>query len=143
MCKRMKKFFSDNDGGVSELVATTFSILAIIMFFLVICAGLGAMNKYTALNNFGDEMALQVSQAGRCTGAEVDRRYTELKNATGLSPIITYAADYFEGSTKKVQYGDSIGLTLVVDTQIKAFEGVAVPITLKIQKTTLSQQYWK
>lgn len=139
---RLKKAVWNNRGGVNQFVATIVSILAILMFFLALTAGLKAMNEYTTLNNYADQLAATAGNEGRCSGPALQSRYRELETATGLHPTVEYSASYFDTNQRTVQYGDTITVTLTLQTHVAAV-GVSIPLNLQSVKSVQSQQYWK
>lgn len=139
---RLKRAVWNCRGGVNQFVSTIVSILAILMFFLALTSGLRAMNEYTTLNNFADQLAATAGNEGRCAGTALQGRYSELESATGLHPTVEYSASYFNSSQRTVQYGDTITVTVTLQTHVAAV-GVSIPLTLKSAKSVQSQQYWK
>lgn len=140
--QKLRHILKNNRGGVSQFVAATISMLAIIMLFLALTAGLKAFNEYETLNNFGNELTKTAANTGRCSGEKLTDRYDQLAASTGIKPIASYSADFFNPDDKTVQYGNVITLQLSLDTHISAV-GISIPITLQVTKTAESQQYWK
>ena len=141
--KKLKQVLKDNAGGVNQFVATAISILVIVMFFIVLTAGMKAYNQYGTLNDFAGQLAITAGDAGRCTGDNLTKRYNELVNATGLAPDAEYSAErYVNTSLHTVQYGDTITVIVTLHTEVSAI-GTHIPITLSLIKTAKSQQYWK
>lgn len=140
--QKLLQVLKNNRGGVSQFVAATISMLAIIMLFLALAAGLKAFNEYGTLNDFGNELVKTAANTGRCSGEKLTDRYDQLIASTGIKPTVTYSADYFNSDDKTVQYGNVITLQLSFNTNISAI-GISIPITLQVTKTAESQQYWK
>lgn len=132
----------DKRGGVDEYVSAIFVMLALVALFVVISAGMRAINEYNTLNDFGSELAVTVGNEGRCSGDKVEARYNELVSATGIRPDVEYSADYFDAQAQTVQYGGTITLNLSMQTSISAIK-ISVPLNLSITKSVSSQQYWK
>jgi hypothetical protein len=139
---RIKGVLSGNRGGVNQFVATVVCMLAILMLFLALTAGMKAYNQYSTLNDFANQLVYTASNTGRCSGADIDRRYAELSAATGLSPQYEFSGTWFNSDDKTVQYGSTITLQLTLPTSLSAI-GINIPITLQIEKTAESQHYWK
>lgn len=132
----------DKRGGVDEYVSAIFAILALVALFVVISAGMRAINEYNTLNDFGSELAVTVGNEGRCSGDRVEARYNELVSATGIRPDVEYTADYFDAAAQTVQYGGTITLHLSLKSSISALK-ISVPLDLSVTKSVSSQQYWK
>lgn len=140
--QKLRHLLKNNRGGVSQFVAATISMLAIIILFLALTAGLKTFNEYGTLNDFGNQLVYVAGNTGRCSGDKLDTRYNELVSATGLKPTVTYSATYFNADNKTVQYGNIITMQLSLSTHISTV-GISIPITLQVTKTAESQQYWK
>lgn len=138
----MKRLLRDRKGGVDQYVSALIAMLSLLALFVMISAGMKAMNAYNTMNDFGSELAVTVSNEGRCSGDRVEARYNELVTATGIKPDVEYSADYFDTETRTVQYGDTITLRLSMQTTISALH-ISIPIPLSITKSVSSQQYWK
>lgn len=136
------KFLHDKKGGVNQYVGALIAMLVIIALFVVLSTGMKAINEYSTLSDFGNELSVTVGNEGRCAGDRVDARYKELASATGLEPDVEYSALYVDPEDRTVQYGDTITVNLSCDAKMSAL-GISVPIPLHVTKTVESQQYWK
>jgi hypothetical protein len=136
------RLLKDNKGGVDQFVSALFVMLSLLALFVMISAGMKAMNAYNTLNDFGSELAVTVGNEGRCSDDRVEARYNELVSATGIKPDVEYSADYFDTETRKVQYGGTITLKLSMQTSISALH-ISLPIPVSITKSVTSEQYWK
>lgn len=137
-----QRILKDKKGGVDQYVGALFAMLSLLALFVMISAGMKAMNAYNTLNDFGSELAVTVSNEGRCSDDRVEARYDELVSATGIKPDVEYSADYFDTETKTVQYGGTITLKLSMQTSISALH-ISLPIPVSITKSVTSEQYWK
>lgn len=97
---------------------------------------------YRDLDHFAQELVRSAAVHGSTDCDEVTARYEELKKETGLDPTVVWQASYYEGS--KVQYGDSISVTLTVPAKLSGL-GIALDIGVDVKTTYsgLSQKYWK
>ncbi|WBY64706.1 DUF4320 family protein [Thermocaproicibacter melissae] len=136
------KLLKDKRGGVDQYVSAVIAMLTLLALFVMISAGMKAMNAYNTLNDFGNELAVTVGNEGRCSGERVSTRYNELVSATGITPNVEYTAEYVDSEARTVQYGDTITLRLSMQTSISALK-ISIPISLSITKSVTSQQYWK
>ena len=94
------------------------------------------------MDYFAKEMIYAATSNGMTAG-ETDTRYGELVSETGISPTVTWQTTYFDTSAQTVQYGDSIAVTLTINTYFKGFGVFRIPITLTAKHSGLSQKYWK
>lgn len=129
--------------GISQFVSAVVVVFVLIAVYIAITTGLKLHNEYTMLNDFALKLAEQAGNIGKCQGAEIDKRYDELSEVTGLSPTVKFEADYFNSTTKKVQYGDMIKVTVYWETELLNFNGFSIPISLIRSADTNSEQYWK
>ena len=128
--------------GSGELVACVAAMLTILALVVICISGFKLINKYTTLNTFGDQYIRTVAQEGCTNDDRITKRYTELSGFTGLSPAVTFDADYMSGSETRVQYGDTMKMKLTLNTELSAC-GINIPVTLTITKAAQSEQYWK
>ena len=91
-----QRILKGKKGGVDQYVGALVAMLSLLALFVVISAGMKAMNAYNTLNDFGSELAVTVGNEGRCSGDRVETRYNELVSATGIKPDVEYSADYFD-----------------------------------------------
>ena len=95
------------------------------------------------LTRFANEMVGIATVCGGIT-PEVAERYNELSEETGLSPSVSWSADWLDESAKTVQLSDTISVTLEMDTEIDGLgDAVNIPVNLKIRRSGLSQRYYK
>lgn len=132
-----------DDSGQSELISALAAMVAIVALVIVVMAGIKLINSYTTLNYYTEQLIYTMSLEGLTSGDVIDDCVEALKAATGISDVeISASGDYIAGSTNKVQYGDTINLTVTWHTDYKAI-GLKIPVTLTCKKTSYSQQYWK
>ncbi len=137
--EKIKALLKDKK-GVSTTIAVLFGIVLFVAILLFAIGVFSAVNSYSTLNTFGEQLVQEAADAGKTSGDQVNERYEQLKDSTGLDPEVTWEANYYDASTGKVQYGDVITLHLELDTTLKMTQ---VPLHFTIEKTAKSQQYWK
>ncbi|MEG0895615.1 MAG: DUF4320 family protein [Oscillospiraceae bacterium] len=144
----LNKFIQDNifikdkkasSEGINSMIFTLL-IFAITVAGIVLASALHTINN---LNLFADELVSKVALEGRCTGADIDARYKLLCESTGLKPTVAYKADYYDASTKKVQYGDAITVECSMPLKIIGFGDYYLTANVKLKATGQSMQYWK
>ena len=95
------------------------------------------------LDHYAREMARAASMAGRTDDATLNIRRDELTAQTGLHPTITFTAKYFDFYDRTVQLGDTITVTLTLQTTLRGFGVFNIPLTLTARHSGLSQRYWE
>lgn len=118
----------------------------VLVFALVFSCFLGVtvqMHKINVLDRFADEMAAKAGQQGRCSGSELDTRYNQLVEATGIKPTVEYVTSFYNSSKQLVQYGDAITVNLTLESNLIGFGDYYIPMILKAKSTEQSMQYWK
>lgn len=126
------------DGYIDVVVFVLVSMMVIVL----------ALNVFSFLtikqdmDYFAKEMIYSATTGGKTIG-EVDTRYNELVNETGLMPTVTWQTAYFNSINKTVQLGNTITVTLTNHTYVQGFGVVRIPITLTAKHSGLSQKYWK
>ena len=78
------------------------------------------------------------------TAEEAERRLRELGAETGLSPSVSYeGTEYYNAAKKTVQYGETVKVTLTLETHVRGLGIVRFPVTLVSSHSGLSRRYWK
>jgi len=62
---------------------------------------------------------------------------------TGIAPSVTWSTTYFNASQQTVQLGDTIQLTLTLQSSVRGFGRINIPVTLTAKHSGISQKYWK
>lgn len=137
MKQRIKALWNDRQGA-SQLVSTVVCTIVLLAILVVALEGMAFANKYIQLDHFAGELSQAAAQLGRCSGNELNEKREQLVDATGLNPEVSYSAVYFNNTEKTVQYGDSIKVTVRLDTKIFGQD-----VTLTRAKNVQSEQYWK
>jgi hypothetical protein len=126
------------DGYIDVVVSVLVSMMIIVL----------ALNVFSFLtlkqdmDYFAKEMIDSATVNG-CTTGETITRYDELAAETGLHPSYSWTANYYNASSKTVQLGDTIKVTLTYSTYVQGFGIIKIPITLTAVHSGLSQKYWK
>lgn len=142
---KMKELLKDNR-GFSNTVEMMFGIIPLIILGAVILGICASIKTQATLDTFADELADKVSMVGKCEDADIQKRFEELKNSTGLSPVMEITADEFvSGSTRRVQYGDAIYVKLILDIPKIGIGDFAIPFIKPHEASRIcqSEQYWK
>lgn len=139
---RIRKILKNND-GLSNTVEMLGVAILLSIFSIAAIVVAGYVHNLTVLDRFADEMVSKAALEGRCAGAEIDRRYRDLVASTGITPTIAFDADYYDYTSKTVQYGEAITVSLSAEIKVIGF-GTNYLTNIAVRKSTeQSQQYWK
>ena len=122
------------DVAIAVLVISFLLVLILNVFSLV--------SKGQDMEYFARELCDVATYSGRIED-EVEDRYNELCDETGLTPQYNFTATYFSKTDRTVQLGDSILCEVRMDSSILGFGGEIFTITLTGSHSGLSKYYWK
>ncbi len=125
--------------GYIDVVISVFVLMMVIVLALNVFSFLAIKQD---MDYFAKEMIFTATAFGRTT-VEANARYAELEAETGISPVVSWKANYYAVTARTVQYGDTITVTLTYQTTLKGFGAIPIPITLTAKHSGLSQRYWK
>lgn len=117
------------------------SLLVIIMVVVLALNVFSFLTLKMDMDYFAREMIDAATMSGNVYSSTVVRRYNELTDEVGFAPAYSWNAAYYSGG--KVQYGNTIQITLTYNTHIAGLGIGNFPITLKARYSGLSQEYWK
>lgn len=136
----MKKVLNNYGEGYID------TVVSIICAIMVIVLALNVFAFFTLkqdLDYFAKQMIACATMYGRTTN-EVERRYLELCEETGISPTYDFSeSEYFNSSFGRVQLGETVVLTVSYQTNIQGFGALSLPATITAKHSGLSQKYWK
>ena len=139
--QKLIKVVKDRKGG--GYISTVILVLVSMMVLAVAISAFSLLATQLKLTRFANEMVGIATVCGGIT-PEVAERYNELSEETGLSPSVSWSADWLDESAKTVQLSDTISVTLEMDTEIDGLgDAVNIPVNLKIRRSGLSQRYYK
>ena len=136
----LKKILKSQSGE-----GTIETVVGILCSMMVLVLALNVFS-FLALRQNMDYFSKQLIETATVSGqigSEVAARYAELEKETGISPSMTWDAEYFNVSAKTVQLGDTIKLTLTYKSTLKGFGILGIPVTLTATHSGLSEKYWK
>lgn len=139
----MSKFVSlimnkRGDGYIDVVI----SILVAMMMIALILNIFSFMTLKQDMDYFAKEM-INCASANGTTSGKVSARYYELMTETGIAPSVTWSTTYFNASQQTVQLGDTIQLTLTLQSSVRGFGRINIPVTLTAKHSGISQKYWK
>ena len=136
----LNKLKNTRGEGYIEVIVT---VLVSMMVILLAVGTLSLIVRKANLDHFARELVRTAEISGRI-GTEVNSRYSELQDETGLSPAVSWQALYFNEANKSIQLKGDIVLYLELQTSFKGLGGfVPMPVTLKSKATGQSERYWK
>ena len=137
---RLKNLIKNKRGdGYIDVVI---SILVAMMLIVLILNVFSFMTLNQDLDYFAKEM-INSAAANGTTSGRVNTRYYELMTETGIAPSVSWNTTYFNSSQKTVQLGDTIQLTLTLQSEVHGLGIISVPVTLTAKHSGISQKYWK
>lgn len=135
----MKRLLKCKRGeGYIDTVVIVIASMLVIAFVVKVFPVFIAKNQ---LNNYANEIIRTAEISGR-VGAEVNAKAEELKEQTGINPMISWKSNYISG-TNKVQLNDEISVTVSSTVDIGFFSFGSFPIELNVKATGRSEVYWK
>ena len=76
-------------------------------------------------------------------GEEVEQRFAELCEETGITPTVTWNTTYYNATKKQVQLGEIITCTLTHEITLQGFGTFTLPFSVTVTQSGLSRVYWK
>lgn len=137
----MLKIIKSNKG--ESYFDTAISILVIMIVVVFALNVFSFLTLKMDMDYFAREMIDVATVYGTTdiTSGEVAERYNELVEEVGIKPTCIWEANYFNGN--RVQYGDTIRLTITHNTYIGGIGVFDTPISVSTTYSGLSQMYWK
>ena len=136
----LNKFKNTRGEGYIEVIVI---VLVSMMVILLAVGTLSLIVRKVNLDHFARELVRTAEISGRI-GTEVNSRYSELQDETGLSPAVSWQALYFNEANKSIQLKGDIVLYLELQTSFKGLGGfIPRQVTLKSKATGQSERYWK
>ncbi len=126
------------EGYVDVAVA----VLVVSFLLVLLVSVFGLVSKKQDLRYMASELIDAATVSGS-VGQEVQKRYAQLCEETGLHPSVNWTAAYYDAATGKVQLGDVISVSLETETSILGFGGGLFPVKLTATASGLSEIYWK
>ena len=119
-------------------------VISVLVSMMIIVLALNVFSFLTLkqdMDYFAKEM-LEAATTNGSTVGNTTNRYYELAEETGLYPIYSWTANYYD-FYGHVQLGNTIKITLTYHSYVKGFGVFKIPITLTVNQSGLSQKYWK
>ena len=136
----MKKILKSKRGeGYIDVVVT---VLVTMMLLIMALNIFSFFTMKQEMDYFAKEMVELAAAEGKTTG-NINYRYYELCDETGIYPAYSWQASYYKNIFGKVQLGDTIKIALTHRTYVKGFGIFKIPVTLTVTHSGVSEHYWK
>ncbi len=122
------------------------TVVSVMVIMMLIVLSLNVFSFLTAkqdMDYFAREMVEAAAVNGSTYSTDTYSRYYELGDEVGFYPGYSWTADYYDGYNGRVQYGDTIRVTIQQTKYLEGFGVFRIPITMTATYSALSQKYWK
>lgn len=126
------------DGYIDVVISVLVSMMMIVLILNVF----SFMTVKQDMDYFAKEM-INCAAANGTTAGRVNTRYYELVAETGIAPAVVWNTTYFNASQRTVQLGDTITVTLTLQSKVRGLGVISIPVTLTAKHSGISQKYWK
>ena len=115
----------------------------VFVFVLVIAISLwSAITLKQDMRYMCEELIATATSTGK-VGEEVEQRFAELCEETGITPTVTWNTTYYNATKKQVQLGEIITCTLTHEITLQGFGTFTLPFSVTVTQSGLSRVYWK
>ena len=119
--------------------------VGVIVFVMILVIAINIFSFITLrveMDQIADELIDSATYNGSF-GTQFNERAEQLKDQY-YDYFVTYSSDkYFNSPLKRVQLGNTMYVTVTVQTDIKGLGVFKIPVTLSVTRSGLSQRYWK
>ena len=122
------------------------TVVSVMVMMMLIVLSINVFSFLTAkqdLDYFAREMVEAAAVNGDIYSNNTYTRYSELCDEVGFFPEFYWTADYYDGYYGRVQYGESIRVTVQYTKYLAGFGIFRIPVTMTATYSTLSKVYWK
>ena len=136
----MKRLLNHRAEGSIDTVVCVMAAMMVIVLALNVFSFLTMKQD---MEYFAIEIIDTATIYGR-TSTEVTARYNELCTELGFRPTMNFSGtQYYNSSLRTVQLGDTIMISIRMQTYVKGLGVFQIPVTLYATHSGLSQKYWK
>ncbi|MDD2268105.1 MAG: DUF4320 family protein [Eubacteriales bacterium] len=117
----------------------------VVVFVMILVVAINIFSFITLKVDM-DEIADELIETAAFTGEFGDnfwKRNEELQAMYFYYDVDYSAEEYFNSALERVQLGDTMTVTIIIDTYIKGLGIFKIPVTLQVTKTQISEKYWK
>ena len=119
--------------------------VGVIVFVMILVIAINIFSFITLrieMDQIADELIESATYNGSF-GTSFEERNSELKKQYYDYSVSCSADKYFNSPYKRVQLGNTMYVTVTVQTDIKGLGVFKIPVTLSVTRSGLSQKYWK
>jgi len=138
---KLKNLFKSKRG--EGYIDTVVSVMIIMMLIVLSINVFSFLTAKQDMDYFAREMVEAAAVNGNTYSTNNYIRYYELCDEVGFYPGYYWTADYISGYYGRVQYGDTIRITVQYTRYLEGFGIFRIPITMTATYSALSQVYWK
>ncbi len=135
----MKKIFNKSGEGYID---TCVGVVAFVMVLVVAINVFSFITLKQDMDEIADELIETASFTG-CFGAEFRERNIELQRQYFTYRLSASAEEYYNATYRRVQLGDTMYVTISVQTYVRGLGVFQIPVTLTVTKSQVSEKYWK
>ena len=135
----MKKYLTDRRG--EGYIDVCVGIIALMMVLVV------TLNifSFLLLRQDLDEICGQLIESAAYSGAfgeDFNQRRDELEEQFFDFNVSTSAESYFNSTYKRVQLGDTMSVTVSMQTRVRGIGAFYIPVTVSVTRSGISEKYW-
>ena len=125
---KMKRIMKSTRGeGYIDLAVA----VLVLVFVLVIAISLwSAITLKQDMRYMCEELIATATSTGK-VGEEVEQRFAELCEETGITPTVTWNTTYYNAAKKQVQLGEIITCTLTHEITLQGFGTFTLPFSVR------------
>ena len=135
----MKKIRNKKGEGYID---TCVSVVVFVMILVVAINMFSFITLKQEMDQICNEL-IETATAEGCFGDKFRERDSELHNEYYNYVICMSAERYYNSSYKWVQLGDTMSVKINVTTYLKGLGMLKIPVTVSVQKSGISEKYWK
>lgn len=136
----MKKFLHSRKG--EGYIDTCVSVIVFVMILVVAINIFSFITLKQEMDQICNEL-IETATAEGCFYSEFWERDSELLNEYYWYGIYTDAEKFYNSTYQRVQLGDTMTVKIDVTTYLKGLGVFKIPVTLTVQKSGISEKYWK
>ena len=123
-------------------IDTCVSVLVFVMILVVAINVFSFITLKQEMDQIANEL-IETATAEGCFGSKFWERDSELLDEYYYYGIYTDAEKYYNSTYGRVQLGDTMTVKIDVTTFLKGLGVFKIPVTVSVQKSGVSEKYWK
>lgn len=123
-------------------IDTCVSVIVFVMILVVAINVFSFITLKQEMDQICNEL-IETATAEGCFDSEFWERDGELLGEYYYYDIDTTAEKYYNSTYRRVQLGDTMTVKIDVTTYLKGLGVFRIPVTVSVQKSGISEKYWK